>query len=64
VRHRGRLTEFFDTYTKDLKAEDLQRLFTRDTRDAYQFFARQGGADEQLLVCAIAQGDGLPRARE
>jgi sigma-B regulation protein RsbU (phosphoserine phosphatase) len=40
VRQSGRLTEFFDTYTKDLKAEDLQRLFTRDTRDAYQFFAR------------------------
>jgi len=36
----NRLAEFFDTYTKDLKAEDLQRLFTRDTRDAYRFFAR------------------------
>ena len=24
----------------DLKAEDLQRLFTRDTREAYEFFAR------------------------
>jgi serine phosphatase RsbU (regulator of sigma subunit) len=28
------------TYTRDLKAEDLQRLFTRDTREAYEFFAR------------------------
>jgi sigma-B regulation protein RsbU (phosphoserine phosphatase) len=28
------------TYTRDLKAEDLQRLFTRDTREAYHFFAR------------------------
>jgi len=28
------------TYTRDLTAEDLQRLFTRDTRDAYRFFAR------------------------
>ena len=27
--------DFFDTYTQDLTAEDLQRLFTRDTRDAY-----------------------------
>ena len=35
-----RLQEFFDTYTKDLKAEDLQRLFTRDTREAYRFFTR------------------------
>jgi len=35
-----RVTEFFDTYTKDLKAEDLQRLFTRDTREAYRFLTR------------------------
>jgi sigma-B regulation protein RsbU (phosphoserine phosphatase) len=28
------------TYTRDLKAEDLQRLFTRDAREAYEFFAR------------------------
>ena len=32
--------DFFDSYTKDLNAEDLQRLFTRDTRDAYKFFTR------------------------
>ncbi len=36
----GRIADFFDTYTKDLTAEDLQRLFTRDTREAYQFFTR------------------------
>jgi phosphoserine phosphatase RsbU/P len=36
----SRLQDFFDTYTKDLKAEDLQRLFTRDTREAYHFFTR------------------------
>ena len=36
----SRLQEFFDTYTRDLKPEDLQRLFTRDTRDAYRFFTR------------------------
>ena len=30
----------FDTYTRDLSREDLQRLFTHDTRDAYRFFAR------------------------
>ena len=28
----SRLSDFFDSYTKDLTAEDLQRLFTRDTR--------------------------------
>ena len=37
---RSRLADFFDTYTRDLTAEDLQRLFTRDTREAYRFFTR------------------------
>ena len=35
-----RVSDFVDTYTRDLKAEDLHRLFTRDTREAYDFFAR------------------------
>jgi sigma-B regulation protein RsbU (phosphoserine phosphatase) len=39
-----RARELFDTYTRDFSAEDLQRLFTHDTRDAYRFFTR--GADE------------------
>jgi sigma-B regulation protein RsbU (phosphoserine phosphatase) len=44
--HRpSRLADFFDSYTKDLTAEDLQRLFTRDTRDAYKFFTRGRDAD-------------------
>ena len=30
----------FDAYTKDLKSEDLHRLFTKDTQEAYRFFAR------------------------
>ncbi len=34
------MSSFFDTYTRDLKAADLRRLFTRDTREAYWFFAR------------------------
>ena len=41
---RHRLTDsarsFLDAYTYGLKREDLQRLFTRDTREAYRFFAR------------------------
>jgi hypothetical protein len=37
---RHRIREFIETYTRDLKAEDLGRLFTRDTREAYRFFAR------------------------
>jgi sigma-B regulation protein RsbU (phosphoserine phosphatase) len=41
VRAGGaRIAGFFDTYTKDLTSEDLQRLFTRDTREAYRFFTR------------------------
>lgn len=36
--HRAK--EFFEVYTKDLKASDLQLLFTRDTREAYEFFSR------------------------
>jgi serine phosphatase RsbU (regulator of sigma subunit) len=43
---------FLDTYTHGLTREDLQRLFTRDTREAYRFFAR--GFDEQQLA-------GVPR---
>ena len=31
---------FWDTYTKDLTADDFQRLFTRDAREAYDYFAR------------------------
>jgi sigma-B regulation protein RsbU (phosphoserine phosphatase) len=33
---------------RDVTAEDLQRLFTRDTRDAYRFFTR--GLDEDKLA--------------
>jgi serine phosphatase RsbU (regulator of sigma subunit) len=43
-----RAREWFDTYTRDLSAEDLQRLFTHDTRDAYRFFSR--GLDEERLA--------------
>lgn len=32
--------EFFSTYTQDLNAEDLGKLFTRETPEAYRFFAR------------------------
>jgi phosphoserine phosphatase RsbU/P len=45
TRRTTRLNDFFDSYTKDLTAEDLQRLFTRDTRDAYKFFMRGRDAD-------------------
>ena len=32
--------EFFHTYTQDLNADDLGKLFTRETPEAYRFFAR------------------------
>src|SRR6185436_7328461 len=37
---RTAFVDFFSTYTKDLTADDLQRLFTRDAREAYKFFTR------------------------
>jgi serine phosphatase RsbU (regulator of sigma subunit) len=37
-RHSAR--QFWDTYTKDLTADDFHRLFTRDAREAYDYFAR------------------------
>lgn len=32
--------DFLSTYTQDLNAEDLGKLFTRETPEAYRFFAR------------------------
>ena len=46
--------DFFDTYTKDFNKEDLGKLFTYETPEAYRFFAR--GIN-------TAQLDGLPRHR-
>jgi serine phosphatase RsbU (regulator of sigma subunit) len=43
-----RARDWIHTYTRDLSREDLQRLFTDDTRDAYDFFAR--GLDEEQLA--------------
>ena len=34
------LADFLETYTKDLTADDLQKLFTRDTKEAYKFLTR------------------------
>ncbi|MEP7304614.1 MAG: PP2C family protein-serine/threonine phosphatase [Acidobacteriota bacterium] len=45
---RGRLLDFVETYTRGLTADDLGRLFTRDTRDAYWFFTR--GADRAAFA--------------
>lgn len=40
ARPRSRARRILDFYARDLTGEDVQRLFTRDTRDAYRFFAR------------------------
>jgi phosphoserine phosphatase RsbU/P len=43
---------WFDAWTRDIArdvtAEDLQRLFSHDTRDAYRFFSR--GLDEERMA--------------
>jgi phosphoserine phosphatase RsbU/P len=47
VKHNAanRAREWFDIYTRDLSPEDLRRLFTHDTPEAYAFFARGAGED-------------------
>ena len=51
-RDRFPRDRWFDAWTRDIArdvtAEDLQRLFTHDTRDAYRFFAQ--GLDEGRLA--------------
>ena len=43
-----RAREWINTYTRDLSGEDLQRLFTDDTRDAFDFYSR--GLDGEALA--------------
>ena len=43
-----RARELYEKYAQDLSPEDLQRLFTHDTRDAYRFFTR--GQDEDAVA--------------
>lgn len=42
-----RAREIYELYSRDLKTEDFQRLFTHDTRDAYRFYTR--GLDEDAI---------------
>ena len=37
---------FFETYTRGLTKTDIERLFTRDTLEAYKFFSRNIDFDE------------------
>src|SRR6187549_1718998 len=43
-----RARSFIDEYTRDVTSADVQRLFTRDTREAYRYFVR--GIDVERLV--------------
>jgi len=43
-----RARDFFVTYTRDISREELHRLFTDDTRDAYRFFTR--GKDDDRFA--------------
>ena len=36
----SRARTFFDRYTQDLTPQDFQRMFTRDTPEAYRYFTR------------------------
>jgi sigma-B regulation protein RsbU (phosphoserine phosphatase) len=47
MRSSGRVKSFLDEYTRDLTSIDFQRLFTRDTPEAYRYFAR--GIDTRAL---------------
>ena len=38
--------DFFETYTRDLRADDFQRVFTRETPEAWHFFAKAIKASE------------------
>jgi phosphoserine phosphatase RsbU/P len=56
-----RSRSFLNAYTHGLKREDLQRLFTRDTREAYRFFAKN--FDETALTGLPWHRRWLSRAR-
>lgn len=47
-QHTDRARELYRLYSRDLSPEDLQRLFTHDTRDAYRFFTR--GIDQETIA--------------
>ena len=50
-------------YTRDISREDLQRLFTHDTRDAYRFFTR-GLDEDQFARAAAVEARAAARVRQ
>lgn len=57
----ARTKDFFALYTQGLTSDDFNRLFTRDARDAYRYFAR--GIDTTGLDRMPAHRRALARAR-
>jgi serine phosphatase RsbU (regulator of sigma subunit) len=47
---RRRAKAFFDRYAHDLTPRDFQRIFTRDTPEAYRYFARTIDTDKLALL--------------
>lgn len=56
-----RSRSFLDAYTQGLKGQDLHRLFTRDTREAYRFFTKN--IDERPLAGLKRHRRWMARAR-
>lgn len=54
---RDRPPNFFDAYTRGVTSQEVSRLFTHDTRDAYRYFAR--GID-QASIEALPSWKRLP----
>jgi len=50
MKSRDRSKGFFDEYTRGFDRTEFQRLFTRDTADAYHYFSR--GIDLAALAAA------------
>jgi phosphoserine phosphatase RsbU/P len=61
MRARRRARSFIDEYTRDLTPADFQRLFTRDTAEAYRYFTRH--VDEKKLAAEPWYRRWLIRAR-
>ena len=51
----ARVWEFFETYTRDLRADDFQRVFTRETPEAWQMFAKAIKAEGKSAEDATRQ---------
>ena len=60
-RRPSRPAQFLQNYTSGLTREDFQRLFTRDAREAYRFFARS--MDEEALQGLPWHKRAIVRAR-